>query len=1026
MNVTRSSGPRPRSWLRSRIPTLCLSVVALLSAATAQITFSSRGESYIIDQWTVNNGLPQNTVSSLVQTSDGFIWLGTNGGLVRFDGVQFHSFEQMSPQDGRAYRVMAVVEGLDSTLWIGTEDGQLFRHRDDEFTPLIQRELHESHSPILSMGVDSSGLVWIGRADLGLARVVPRPGLSDTVIQSALQPEWPYSGVTSVYASSDGSLWIGGSGVAQLLGAGIRTYILPNLSVVGKVTALAEDLSDNLWVGTSDNHLYRRDASGFTEIPLTSLRAEYAFDEALEEGRADLRAAIRSGLLRFLEGRFYRHGTPQWDRGILVRKVLFDREGNIWIGTETDGLIRIRRATFEHWTLEGIRRSVTSMVADGGRGVWVGLNCGGVLLIQDGRIVAHPVSDLLRGQCVWSLAVDQQGDLWVGTWGGGLWRVDPDRPASLHRLGRSPGLQGDVILALTPSKRGRGMWVGTNGHGLALISGSTVRTWTMNEGLPSDDVRSFHEDSLGRLWIGTQRGPAVLEESTVRVLDDGTGRMSVPVRVVHQGARGTLWFGTYGSGLIRWSNGEASFITTRDGLFDNIVSQFMVDAQGYAWMGCNRGIWKVSLQELHAFADGRVGQVTSISYGNQDGLVTIETNGGFHPSGLQLPNGELWFPTPIGIARTNPALLLPNRTRPPVVVNRLLVDGVATPVHSTMLIPSGVEEVRIEFTALSYTAPQKVRFKYQLVGYNKSWVDVHGTREAVFTNVTPGTYRFRVIAANNDGVWNEEGAEITLTFELPYWDTLWFRSLAILSLVGMGMLVVAIRLRQVRLEKERQEDTSRRLIQSQEEERQRIAGELHDSLGQDLIVAKNRLLLAAHYIDDQPQAKEELMNVVDAVTAALKSVRSIAYNLRPFQLDRLGLTETIRSTVRAVQQVTPIKIETEIATVDGLLNHDAEIGVFRIIQEALTNIVKHSRATRATVVVAFDEGSIVIRVEDNGQGFVTSETSGQPAAFGFGLSSIEERVKMLGGMHKVISTPDGGTTVAARIPVEPNEPEPEP
>ena len=190
-------------------------------------------------------------------------------------------------------------------------------------------------------------------------------------------------------------------------------------------------------------------------------------------------------------------------------------------------------------------------------------------------------------------------------------------------------------------------------------------------------------------------------------------------------------------------------------------------------------------------------------------------------------------------------------------------------------------------------------------------------------------------------------------------------------------------------------------------------------------MAKNRLLLAAHHLDDRPTAKEELMNVVDAVTASLRSVRSIAYNLRPFQLDRLGLTETIRSTVRAVQQVTPIKLETEIATVDGLFAREAEIGVFRIIQEALTNVVKHSQATRASVVVAFDEGSIVIRVEDNGIGFLRPAGVETPP-FGFGLSSIVERVRMLSGVHKFASSPESGTTIAVRIPIEGNEPEPAP
>lgn len=990
----------------------------------AQTVFSSRGEPFMLDQWTVNDGLPQNSVASIVQSSDGFLWLATNGGLVRFDGVRFVTFDRIAPTDVRAYRITGIVESHDSSLWVATEDGQLFRYRNGQFTPMIHREHREPMPPVLAMGMDSSGQVWIGRGGLGLARVMSMPSGGDTVVQAGLQPGWPQSTVSIVQAGPDGSLWIGGTGLAQLMGAGMRTYQLPKGGPEQIVTALELDGAGEVWIVTSDGLVFTRRNQELTELPPTALKPSYAFDEVLVDPPPIIRAARRSGLLRMTDGRFYLRGTPEWGRGMIVFDAKRDNEGNWWLGTATDGLLRLRRAAFDHWSLDGSRRNVTSMVHDPRRGTWVGLNCGGVVLVREGRIIPHPVSAVVEGQCVWSLALDRRGDLWIGTWGNGLMRMDPDQPSStLQKYGSATGLGSDVILALSPRRDG-GMWIGTNTAGVVLLEGTKVNRWSIDEGLPSDDVRSVMEDSLGRVWVGTQRGPAVIEKGSARPIGaiEGAG---ISVRNITLDPSGAVWFGTYGGGLLRWREGAVAHITTVQGLFDNIVSQFLIDPTGYAWMGSNRGIWKVALQELNALAEGRVDRVISISYGTSDGLATVETNGGFQPAGLQLPNGELWFPTPLGIARTNPSTLRPNRAEPPVVIERIFADRELMAVTPSVLIPSGIEEVRIDFTALSFTAPRKVRFKYQLIGYNKAWVDVVGDRHATFTNVTPGTYRFRVIAANNDGVWNEDGAEISLTFELPYWQTLWFRALAVLALVGMGMLVVAIRLRQVRMEKERQEETSRRLIQSQEEERQRIAGELHDSLGQDLIVAKNRLLLAAHYLQDGTPAKEELMNVVDAVTAALRSVRSIAYNLRPFQLDRLGLTETIRSTVRAVQQVTPVKIETEIATVDGLLSRDAEIGIFRIIQEALTNVVKHSQATRASIVVAFDEGHIVVRVEDNGKGF-EAPAEGGTAAVGFGLSGIEERVKMLGGVHKFTSSVESGTTLAARIPVEGNEPEPEP
>jgi hypothetical protein len=480
------------------------------------------------------------------------------------------------------------------------------------------------------------------------------------------------------------------------------------------------------------------------------------------------------------------------------------------------------------------------------------------------------------------------------------------------------------------------MWFGTDTGGIVRLSGRQVDRWTTVEGLPHDDVRAIAFDSVGGTWVGTMHGLALIHNESVRSFTTEDGLTSAIIRTLSADANGSIWIGTNGGGLVRFKDGIFRAVMKSDGMFDNIVSHYYEGPNGFVWMGSNRGIWRVSKEELVAVTAGRLSGVTSIAYGQTDGLTFTETSGGFQPNGLILANGDILFSTVDGVARVRTTKFQVNTTPPPVIIERIRADARDLTISSTIEIPGDVEDVEITYTALSFTAPEKVRFRYRLSGYNKNWVDAGAKRNAVFTNVAPGTYVFSVTAANNEGIWNEDGAELTMVVLTPFWQTIWFRGLAVLALVGMGMLVVSIRLRQVRRQKELQEETSQRLIQSQEEERQRIAGELHDSLGQELIVAKNRIMLAAHHLPQESQARSELTQVGDALSVALKSVRSIAYNLRPFQLDQLGLTETIKATVRTIQQATKIVFETEIENIDGTLDHNGEIGLFRIVQEALT------------------------------------------------------------------------------------------
>ena len=984
-----------------------------------QVAYSSAGDPFLSYSWTVNNGLPQTSVNAILQNAEGYLWLGTYGGLVRFDGVQFKVLSKVSIGELQTYRVLSLLEGKDSSLWIGTEASGLLLFKKGLFTPIQFEGGRDFEGPVGTLSMDSTGTIWVGMQRGGLFRVVNDGKGGYTLLHTPLQPQFSRPGVTCLWSDVDGSLWIGGTGaLAHLQGAAVTTYTLSVIDSSVNVVAMSRDIADVVWCTTSDRRIFRIVGEAAERYPEEWLHDSYAFDEVVDRTRPERFLASITGLLRYHQGRFYSMGTPQWNNGWTLRTNFIDRENNIWFGSNTEGLMRFRRATFTMHSVLGPVQNITSLSRGAGGVIWVGLNCGGVgVLNVNGTPMRHPVSDLMEEHCVWSVLEDRRGMLWIGTWGSGVFELDPRRPGATVRLhSRTTGFPADVVVATLESADGA-IWFGTIDAGLIRYSAGSVRAWTTAHGLPGNEVRALYEEAPGRLWIGTNRGLALLQNDSVMTFGNGTGMPAAAVRVITKDSAGTLWIGTYGSGIVG-SDGERFVpITSNKGLYDNVVSHIVQDRNGFLWMGCNRGIWKSPVAELRAVFDGRLSRVTSIFYGLDDGLETLETNGGFLPSNLRTEDGDVWIPTTHGVARVHLAEIRANVLPPPVHIERITLDGIETDHSRPIDVHYDVQEVAIQYAALSFVAPQKIQFRYRLAGFNRDWVQAGDRRAAYFSHVTPGTYKFQVVAANNDGIWNEDGAEVTITFDAPYWETWWFRLLIVVALMSMGMLVVSSRLRSIRVQKEHQEDTSRQLIESQEEERQRIAGELHDGLGQELIVAKNRALLAAHYLPEDSEARKEIVQVADALTNALKNVRSIAYNLRPFQLDRLGLTETLRSTVRTIQPATSITFETEITNVDGLLPREAEIGLFRILQEALNNVVKHSAATRASVIITKDEETVVLRVQDDGKGFEHGVTAGGKPAYGFGLSGIIERVRMMDGMYKIASVPGGGTTVAVRIPV---------
>jgi len=720
-------------------------------------------------------------------------------------------------------------------------------------------------------------------------------------------------------------------------------------------------------------------------------------------------------LVRFKDGRFTilrrEHGLPQAVYSTLVK----DREGAIWAAT-SKGLLRLKKQFITAYSTDNglAHNEVYPLLRTRSGDILIG-SIRGLSRFRSGTFERNVLIDpIYNVQALWE---DRAGRLWVG-WYGGLFLYEQGKLKDLRK-------QAGVVLVNAIREDNAGsVWVATEGGLLKFKGDQLIARYTTNEGLPDNAVKVIHETMRGphkgELWFGTYGGLARFKDGRFINYTAAQGLVGNRVRSIYEDADGALWIGTYDDGLSRFRDGKVFNYRTEHGLYNNGVFQILEDRRGYFWISCNKGIYRVSRQELNDFAEGRIPKLNSIVFGKQDGMLNSECNGGRQPAGLMAEDGKFWFPTMGGIAVVDPEALTINQQPPPVLIESLMLERKQVEFQNGVTIRPGQRDLEINYTGLSFIKSEQVKFKYRLEGMDADWTDVGTRRVAYFPYLPPGNYTFRVIAANSDGVWNTTGASVRIAVLAPFWRTWWFAMLSLGAVVGVvvGAILLWQRRRMTNLERARAEQAkfSRQLIESQEMERKRIAAELHDGLGQNLLVIKNRALIGLLTPNDQERAVEQLNEISTAVSQTLDEVRQIAANLHPYQLDRLGLTKAIEAMIRKVAAAAGIKFSTGIDNIDGLFDPQAEINLYRIVQESLNNIIKHSAATEATVVIKRDERRVAITIRDNGKGFVAEPAKNTgPLKRGFGLAGMSERARMLGGDYAIHAIPGEGATITLTI-----------
>lgn len=940
--------------------------------------------------WTTDDTLPQGTVHGIWQTRDGYLWFTTYGGLVRYDGIEFRVFERATTRGIASNRFTTIFEDSSGTLWAGTEDGFITANRKGVF-----RSYHAGGpgNAICTIG-EYAGTIWVLSNDGFFA-------FDGTTFIPRLPPALHEAGFTTPYGYGyhQGFAYASPQGV-EVIGPGKRVTV----KTEDRVARVYADQHGALWI------------------------------------------TQRAGLLRFLNGqtRSFPLGPETPPGG--VSAVLLASDGAPWVAIEGRGVARIGKDGIDWVTpSDGLASPlVTTLFEDREGEIWAGSADNGITCIRPRIATVFGVDSGLPNPNVYPLIVSGTS-LLAGTWGSGLYRLVGDRfqpvgtetghimsvleepdgtlwwttygqgitrfkNGQRREFTTADGLPNLIVPVLYRDRKGR-IWAGTYG-GLVRFDGDRFRPLPINGAAPWHEIHVLAEDRDGSLLVGTRAGLGRLRSGKLEIVaDERSGLVSGNVRAIHVDGDGTLWVGTYDGGVSRIRNGHVATITTREGLFDNGVFSILED-NAFFWMSCNRGIYRVARTELDAVADGNLRSLSALSLTRRDGLESAECNGGVQSAGCRTADGRLWFPTQRGVVMIEPRLLHSGGPPPDVQIVSASVDGDEVPVAAPLRVSAGGKRIDIHYASMTFIDSERIRYRTMLEGLDGRWSQIIGRRTVSYTGLAAGRYRFVVSAANAAGQWNSHPASIDIVVLPPFWRTAWFLTL-VAGLIAAALGVVFwLRLRTLEKRRAAQAEFSRRLILQQEEERKRVAVELHDSLGQNLLVIKNRALLAAERESDTAAVAQQLCEISETASTAIDEVRRIAYNLRPAELDQLGVTRAIEALLRRIGAASPILLSSRIDPIDGLLSKEAEVNIFRIIQEWMSNVVRHSGATAAVVSITREPPRLLIRVHDDGAG-LGQQATGQ--RIGLGIRGISERARILGGTCEITSREGEGTTMTVHV-----------
>lgn len=975
----------------------------------------SVSQGYSSRAWQTEDGLPRNSVTSIVQTRDGYLWIGTYGGVVRFDGTQFRVFDGGNTPNLQNSRVTSLFEDKEGTLWIGHETGDLSRYKSGRFES-VRVGGPPREEQIIAIGNDTAGGLWAFNQSAAGQRL--QDGLVALPVIRSNEPP----GMLTITRNEAGAFWVARAGALfTLQSAHFQAFApegLPGSAFVQGIGAGRDGAS--FWLIAGGRVRKWKDNRPLEDWgPAPSGESSVTSMIELKNGSLAI-GTLNQGLFLFSTNspllHFHRDdGLPHdW-----VRCLFEDREENLWVGTGGGGIAALRPARVAMATPPDLWQGRTVLCVASGRDgtVWAGTEGGGLYRLDQGGWSHFGENEGLANLFVWSAAQDAQGRVWAGTWGAGLFVKEGD--LFVHPPGLEKATWPIPALLLDPSSNR--LWAGTTA-GLAEFSGGAPRLFGRTEGLERPDVRTIALGQDGTVWFGMFGGGlGSLKNGELRQFLKKDGLPSDFVQCLLPDADGSLWIGTGDGGLSRLKHGRFSSISTEQGLPNNVICHIADDGRGFLWMSSHRGILRLAKEELNRCADRQISTVHCLAYGQSDGLPSLECTGGLQPAGCQTPDGRLWFPTSKGLVIIDPAHVRLNPLPPPVLVETLHVDGEVLASGPELTRPCriapGKQRFEFHFAGMSFTAPEKVLFKYRLQGLERSWIDAGTNRVAFYSYLAPGEYVFHVTACNNDGLWNEAGATCAFTVLPFFWQTGWFLgscTTAGLSAVGLAVLYGAHRRMRLHIKRVERQQTIER-------ERLRIARDIHDDLGASLTRITLLSQTARSQLGDPKQAGANLDRIYGTARDLTRALEEIvwAVNPRHDSLDSLASYLGRFAQEYAAAGGLRCRLDLPVRLPSWPLTAETRHNLFLAFKEALHNALKHAKASEVRITLALKEQGFTLSVDDNGCGFVAPMNSpSEPAQQGNGLVNMRRRLAELGGSCQISSQAGRGTTVQFDVPVE--------